>query len=437
MKIDLESCFVGFLIGVAIYLLVNRVFIVEGVTGNACSVENCNKKCIGKEQCFCDNTCPGLGCDVRNIDKCRFCGFGEYSDIDCGGSSPSPSPSSTPSPSPSSTPSPSPLSDSELIELTNIIKTAHESTDDVNNISLKFSFDTLDSYNKFKDLLDRNTKNSFINLYDQPYNVNRNDNPIYLTFTFNVNNNYPDIDNLDISYIVKIVNLFEEDIKGITLFFESYSIVTGELSSLSGLSDLIYLDLNYTPVAGELKDLKDLSDLKSLSLNHTHVAGELKDLKDLSDLKSLSLNYTPVAGELKDLKDLSDLKSLSLSDTHVAGELKDLKDLIYLDLNYTPVAGELKDLKDLSDLISLYLSHTHVAGELSSLSGLSDLMHLDLRGTHVTGKLKDLEKLTNLQMLYLCPNSNIKGVISDIAAIKNAYMKGYTDLDYCEKVTDK
>ena len=31
MNIDLESCFVGFLIGVAIYLLLNKFFGVEGI----------------------------------------------------------------------------------------------------------------------------------------------------------------------------------------------------------------------------------------------------------------------------------------------------------------------------------------------------------------------------------------------------------------------
>ena len=109
MDIDLKLVLIAFLIGFALYLLVNRVFMVEGVTDNACSVDNCNKQCHPDEPCFCDNTCPGLGCNVRNIDKCRFCGFGNYSDIDCGGpSNPSPPPSN-PSPSPPpSTPSPPP-----------------------------------------------------------------------------------------------------------------------------------------------------------------------------------------------------------------------------------------------------------------------------------------------------------------------------------------
>src|SRR5210317_1973208 len=34
MDIDLETCIIGFLIGVALYFLVNRVFILEGAKGN-------------------------------------------------------------------------------------------------------------------------------------------------------------------------------------------------------------------------------------------------------------------------------------------------------------------------------------------------------------------------------------------------------------------
>ena len=43
MDIDLETCFLAFLIGFALYFLVNRVFKVEGITGETCSVKNCDK----------------------------------------------------------------------------------------------------------------------------------------------------------------------------------------------------------------------------------------------------------------------------------------------------------------------------------------------------------------------------------------------------------
>ena len=74
MDLDFKTCVVAFLIGVALYLLVNNVLKVEGITGETCSVENCDNQCIKDEPCFCDNTCePGLlGCDVHDIDKCRF-----------------------------------------------------------------------------------------------------------------------------------------------------------------------------------------------------------------------------------------------------------------------------------------------------------------------------------------------------------------------------
>jgi hypothetical protein len=101
MNIDCETCFLAFLIGFALYLLVNRVFMVEGVTDGVvgCTVDNCDDTlgCTGNEKCFCDNKCPGLGCGALGVKNCRFCGFGGFPP--CGGSTP-PSPPTPPPPLP-------------------------------------------------------------------------------------------------------------------------------------------------------------------------------------------------------------------------------------------------------------------------------------------------------------------------------------------------
>jgi hypothetical protein len=118
MDINLETYFFAFLIGLSLYLLVNRVFMVEGASNipscdtGACETSKTNQTCYYEPKCDPEHRefNGGKGCNAGGIDKkCRFCGFGNYSDIDCGGpSNPSPPPSN-PSPSPPpSTPSPPP-----------------------------------------------------------------------------------------------------------------------------------------------------------------------------------------------------------------------------------------------------------------------------------------------------------------------------------------
>ena len=488
MDIDLESCFFGFLIGVAIYLLLNKVFMVEGVT----TTKHCNTgACAVKGQyCYYEPKCDpndqnfngGTGCNAGGIDqKCRFCGFGDYIDIDC----------------------------DDKIELTMIIRNAYKSTqysNEVNYLSLEFNFDT-DSYERFKSLLDRNNDNSFISLHDDPYNVGHNNGPIHLYFTFTDYMHNQGIDHLDISYIVKIINCFKEDINGIggdiltgnlsalsslhdlqSLYFGDNTGVTGKLSALSNLQDLQYLDLNYTGVTGELGDLKKLNRLWHLDLGGvTGVTGKLGDLSDLSSLEFLHLSSEGVTGELGDLKKLNrlwhldlggvtgvtgnlsalsnDLNWLDLSFTGVTGNLSDLSSLDlswlkltdvtgvtgelgvlsglqglqHLDLGgVTGVAGNLSALSNLHDLHHLFLNDTGVTGVLGDLNGLSSLQILDLGDvTGVTGVLHDLNGLSSLMRLYLCPNPGITGDVSDSPVIYNVYKKGNTDLDNCINVTDK
>ena len=91
MEISLEKLLMGILIGISLCILVNRVFMVEGIT----DIPSCNTgACAAKgQQCYYEPKCEpsdiefngGKGCNADGINQtCRFCGFGIYSDITCG-----------------------------------------------------------------------------------------------------------------------------------------------------------------------------------------------------------------------------------------------------------------------------------------------------------------------------------------------------------------
>lgn len=74
MDIDLETCLVGFLIGFALYLLVNRVFKVEGVTSPS-PPWSCDNRPPAPGNCpdsQCLNTDVGVwACDITNEAECN------------------------------------------------------------------------------------------------------------------------------------------------------------------------------------------------------------------------------------------------------------------------------------------------------------------------------------------------------------------------------
>jgi hypothetical protein len=114
MNIDLETLIFAFVIGLALYLLVNRVFMVEGVTNNdrIMTLEECQKNdrnCGDKYLCLDTSASPNVCAAISSKDDCLADGM-PNTFFFCDGSSPSPSPS--PSPPPPSTPSPSPPSPS-------------------------------------------------------------------------------------------------------------------------------------------------------------------------------------------------------------------------------------------------------------------------------------------------------------------------------------
>ena len=83
MNIDCETCILAFLIGFALYLLVNRVFMVEGMDSNEIEdTRGCQAACDNMKQGLtcewvenCKDVDGGIGCNIGKIhENCRACG---------------------------------------------------------------------------------------------------------------------------------------------------------------------------------------------------------------------------------------------------------------------------------------------------------------------------------------------------------------------------
>ena len=90
--------------------------------------------------------------------------------------------------------------------------------------------------------------------------------------------------------------------------------LTGDISSLSGLTKLANLTLDGSYVTGDISSLKDLTALTYLSFSAPNITGDISSLSGLTKLANLTLDGSYVTGDISSLKDLTALTYLSLND---------------------------------------------------------------------------------------------------------------------------
>ena len=111
-----------------------------------------------------------------------------------------------------------------------------------------------------------------------------------------------DIDFDDFKYCKKI-NAFN-----ITYF----SMLTGNISSLSSLTSLQTLQLDNTSVTGNISSLSSLTSLQTLRLDTTSVTGDISSLSSLTSLQTLRLYNTSVTGNISSFNNMIGLTELKM-----------------------------------------------------------------------------------------------------------------------------
>ena len=133
-------------------------------------------------------------------------------------------------------------------------------------------------------------------------------------------NSQIDIDFNDFKYCKKV----EE----ISLAY--YRTITGDISSLSSLTNLQKLNLWYTSISGDISSLSSLTNLQELNLQDTFVSGDISSLSSLTNLQKLNLRYTSISGDISSLSLLTNLQELILFNTSVSGDISSFNNMIKL-----------------------------------------------------------------------------------------------------------
>ncbi|MDE2888406.1 MAG: hypothetical protein OXR72_09320 [Gemmatimonadota bacterium] len=196
-----------------------------------------------------------------------------------------------------------------------------------------------------------------------------------------------------------------------------------DLSPLSGLTNLAYLDL-YRNSISDISDLSGLTGLTDLFLNENSISN-LSALSTLTNLARLGLSQNGIS-DISALSDLTGLFYLDLfenSITNLSG-LSTLTNLTWLFLDYNSIS-DISALSNLTKLTRLGLEHNSISN-VSALSNLTDLVNLVLWHNSISD-ISALSNLTGIKYLYLNQN-NISG-ISALSNLTNLEILGLEDND--------
>ena len=191
-------------------------------------------------------------------------------------------------------------------------------------------------------------------------------------------------------------------------------------SELSGLSELVMLDLRRNDLGGEIPpELAEMQNLEELLLAANSFSGEIpKELGDLSELRGLNLAVNSLSGAIPPaLGDLSNLEALVLNVNDISGaippELANLERLRQLSLGYNDLSGAIPPwVGDLSGLSWLDLGGNELTGAIPpELGNLVNLRFLFLDFNDLSGAVPPElgHGRLSLWVLYLNNNSNLSG----------------------------
>ena len=208
----------------------------------------------------------------------------------------------------------------------------------------------------------------------------------------------------------KTGDIYKSDLDEITsLFLDDYTEVR-DISALSDLTNLTYLNMGGTQVT-DISALSTLIKLKTLRF-HTTAVSDISALSNLTNLTELDMGGTQVT-DISALSNLIKLKTLRFYITAVSdiSALSNLTNLKELDMAFTQV-GDISALRNLTNLTELTMLFTEVS-DTSALSNLTNLTGLYMGDT----KVSDISMLSNFTNLIYLGLSNTK--VSDISALSN------------------
>jgi len=120
------------------------------------------------------------------------------------------------------------------------------------------------------------------------------------------------------------------DLLYVTYLSASSNNLTGNLSSVSGLTSLVTLSLYTNQLTGNLSHVAGLTGLTYLALNSNQLTGDLSPLSGLTSLNYLTLNTNQLIGNISYVSGLTSLNFLYFNTNQLTGNLSSLAGLTAL-----------------------------------------------------------------------------------------------------------
>jgi len=216
----------------------------------------------------------------------------------------------------------------------------------------------------------------------------------------------------DLSPLTNLENLVYLDLHQIRLI--------KDISPLSGLTNLQYLNLENNKIE-DVTPLANLTQLTYLNIDGNPVRS-ISALSGLKNLKEFRMGHAPVY-DISSLAEMTELVSLRINGSQIMDvtPLENLINLHTVDLRYNKISI-IPPLKKLSQLQYLSLDKNEIS-DISALEGLIRLKHLKLDNNKISD-ISVLKGLVGLERLELRDNE-----ITDISSLKGLKKLSHLDLE--------
>jgi Leucine-rich repeat (LRR) protein len=175
-----------------------------------------------------------------------------------------------------------------------------------------------------------------------------------------------------------------------------------DLSSLTNLIKLTYLDLTQNRNIKDVSPLAELTQLRCLYLDSNDIS-DISPLANLTQLEYLDLQLNENISDISAIANMENLQNLVFFKSVISdiSPLRNLKRLIFLDLPDCQIS-DISPLENLTNLQYLNLRWNHIA-DISAVAGMVHLERLYLHDNEIVD-ISPLENLVNINWILLSRN---------------------------------
>lgn len=237
--------------------------------------------------------------------------------------------------------------------------------------------------------------------------------------------NQIELKNLELEHLIDEIQNFQS-LSNIDLSINPNLIYKGNISILSNIRSIKYLNLDCNRITKIPLFITELDELKTLILSRNQIEKLPASIKKLQKLQNLVLwdnRLISLPSEINLLKFLHSIylgKNTSLNLDKLFKVLKDLESLMLLDLGNSKISKLPNSVTELQTLVELDLSNNSLDLDdiIDKIKNLGNLKKLNLMNCHLNKTPKNIENLESLQELNLVGNSfsnkDIKNIKSRI-----------------------